>query len=292
MYNGKTMSRDALRVLSGKKLYDNETSAIGFITQLAEYSNQFYRINNPIHFKDGLAEKKLGESLKVLNTFGFKQHVPLILALIVKGYNYADIVKITEALKSRVIVNIFLASQRANSVEVLIAELTKDVFNKKISVDLAIRDLVEDVYSKDQLLSIISTREFKSSSDFIKLKYILSSIYDLDLGGELLTNKDNSTIWVEHILPQKPELDSLWNRKFGEDIERYKNNLGNITLLINVKNTSASNAEFQVKKSIYMESEYLENKNIAKQEDWTIEHINSRAIDLVNKVVNNWGYKK
>ncbi|MEJ6067176.1 DUF262 domain-containing HNH endonuclease family protein [Psychrobacter sp. 16-Bac2893] len=291
MYNGKTMSRDALRVLGEKNLYNNETSAIGFITQLSEYSYQFYRINNPMHFSESLVEKKLGECLKVLNTFSFKQHIPLILALIVKDYDYNDILEIAEALKSRVIVNIFLASQRANSVEVLIAELTKNIFNKKIPINSIIRELVKDIYSKDQLSSVISTREFKSSSDFIKLKYILSSLYDLDLGGEVLTNKDNSTIWVEHILPQTPELDSLWIKDFGDDMEKYINNLGNITLLIDTKNKKANNAEFQIKRYIYEQSEYLENKKIAKQEGWKIEDVNNRAVELVNKVIDHWGYK-
>ncbi|ALF59726.1 DUF262 domain-containing protein [Psychrobacter urativorans] len=291
MYNGKTMSRDALRVLGEKELYNNETSAIGFITQLGEYSYQFYRINNPMHFNKDASEKKLGESLKDLNVFSFKQHIPLILALVVKEYNYDDILKISEALKNRVIINIFLASQRANSVEALIAELTKKIFNEKLPVELVIKELVKETYNKDQLLSAINTREFKSSPDFIKLKYIFSNLYYLDLEGELLTNRDNYKIWLEHILPQNPELDSSWVEKFGDDIERYRNNLGNMTLLIDIKNKKASNAEFQVKKSIYVNSEYLENKIISKEEDWTIESINNRAFKLVNKIVDLWGNK-
>lgn len=289
MYDGKTMSRDALKVLGEKGLYSNETSAIGFITQLGEYSYQFYRINNPVHFSKNAIEKKLGECLKDLNTFGFKQHVPLVLALIVKEYDYNDILKVLEALRSRVIINIFLASQRANSVEMLIAELAKKVFNEKISADLLIKEIVKEIYDRDQLLNIISTREFKSSLDFVKLKYILSNLYDLDLEGELLTNKDNYKIWVEHILPQSPELDSLWVKDFNDDMERYTNNLGNMTLLIDLKNKKASNAEFQIKKSIYEKSEYLENKNISKKEYWTIDCINTRAAELVTKIIDTWG---
>ena len=292
MYNGKTMSRDALKVLGEKELYNNETSAIGFITQLGEYSYQFYRINNPMHFSKNTIEKKLGECLKDLDTFGFKQHIPLVLALIVKEYNYNDILKVSEALRSRVIINIFLASQRANSVEVLIADLAKKTFNEKIPADLLIKDIVKEIYDRDQLSNIISTREFKSSLDFVKLKYILSNLYDLDLEGELLTNKDNYKIWVEHILPQNPELDSSWVKNFNEDIEKYTNNLGNMTLLIDTKNKKASNADFEIKKYIYEKSEYVENKNIAKEGGWTIENINNRATKLVDKVIDRWGYKK
>ena len=64
---------------------------------------------------------------------------------------------------------------------------------------------------------------------------------------------DFQTASVEHVLPQRPALDSRWRQLFPtkEIHGRYVNRLGNLVLLSRGKNISAENYDFDLKKEKY-----------------------------------------
>ncbi|HKG77513.1 MAG TPA: HNH endonuclease family protein, partial [Beijerinckiaceae bacterium] len=64
------------------------------------------------------------------------------------------------------------------------------------------------------------------------------------------------TISVEHVLPQNPALGSQWLKDFPDPMlrERWVHRLGNLLLLTHIKNSQASNWDFDKKKTGYFGS--------------------------------------
>lgn len=131
----------------------------------------------------------------------------------------------------------------------------------------------------------------------------LKDILKEDICGEQFTKylllryeyqkQDNSTliseykhISIEHILPQKPKEDSEWKKLFTEqEIEEYKNKLGNLVLLNRRKNSSLSNLDFNEKKNKYFQgliSTFPSINYIMQKKQWTKEDIKERTEDMIS----------
>ncbi len=81
-------------------------------------------------------------------------------------------------------------------------------------------------------------------------KYILLRLDALLSDGS--ASYDYPTISVEHVLPQKPALNSEWTKAFPGDLQsRWVHRLGNLVLLSRQKNRDANNYDFARKKEIY-----------------------------------------
>ncbi len=137
------------------------------------------------------------------------------------------------------------------------------------------------------------------SVDIKKLKSILSEdIYGRPYTKYLLLRyeylkQDNSTliteykyISVEHILPQNPKENSKWKEWFTEEeIETYKNKIGNLVLLNRRKNSSLSNLDFDEKKERYFRGSLstFPSINIIMQKDkWQKEDIENRTQEMIS----------
>lgn len=105
--------------------------------------------------------------------------------------------------------------------------------------------------------------------------------------------QDNSTliteykyISVEHILPQNPDKNSKWREWFSEEeIEQYKNKIGNLVLLNRRKNSSLSNLDFDKKKEKYFKGSLstFPSINLIMQKDkWLKEDIENRTQEMVS----------
>ncbi len=100
---------------------------------------------------------------------------------------------------------------------------------------------------------------------------------------------DYQTASVEHVLPQRPALDSQWNQNFStkEIRDKYVNRLGNLVLLSRGKNMNAENYDFELKREKYFFDGkpatpfVLTNKlrDTKKYSNWTPEVIEQRQKD-------------
>ncbi|MBW1717210.1 MAG: DUF262 domain-containing protein [Deltaproteobacteria bacterium] len=103
------------------------------------------------------------------------------------------------------------------------------------------------------------------------------------------TLKSNKHVWLEHILPQKPEKDSDWMQIFPDENRRkeYTERIGNCTLLSEYLNIEAKNKPFIKKRDTYIKSQIILNTELANIEKWdanAIDERTKRLFDLAKQV--------
>lgn len=105
-----------------------------------------------------------------------------------------------------------------------------------------------------------------------RMRYILAKltqfIEENAWGNPKFTELDgymDSSVHVEHILPQQPEEDVLNDFDKSAEYHEYKIKLGNLTLLEKTINTSISNRGYAEKRPGYLQSSFLLTKSLAEK---------------------------
>jgi hypothetical protein len=105
---------------------------------------------------------------------------------------------------------------------------------------------------------------------------------------------DYATITVEHVLPQNPKAGSTWLTWFPDAVKRLEvvHSLGNLALLTRKKNASASNWEFDRKKTSYFSkggvSPFPITTQVLEHKDWTPQVVAARQKELCEKLETHW----
>lgn len=105
---------------------------------------------------------------------------------------------------------------------------------------------------------------------------------------------DYDLITVEHVLPQNPSEGSQWLTWFPDVLERVNvvHRLGNLALLTRKKNSSASNYEFDKKKTSYFSkggvSPFTITTQVLKEKEWNPAVLRQRQADLVDRLKVLW----
>ncbi|MHC5824247.1 MAG: DUF262 domain-containing protein, partial [Nostoc sp.] len=104
-----------------------------------------------------------------------------------------------------------------------------------------------------------------------------------------------SNITVEHVLPQNPISNSMWQNWFPtqEERDKYVNCIGNLVLLSSYKNSQAQNYDFDFKKQKYFTTKtgvanFALTTQVLMEHEWTPEVINKRQKQLINKLKEVW----
>ena len=102
---------------------------------------------------------------------------------------------------------------------------------------------------------------------------------------------------IEHIMPQNPNLSSVWRNDLGDDWERiqkdYLHTLGNLTLT--AYNSEMGDAPFMKKKTMkggFKESALRLNLDLLDLDKWDEEAIKARGEKLARKSLDIWTYPK
>lgn len=105
---------------------------------------------------------------------------------------------------------------------------------------------------------------------------------------------DYSVISIEHVLPQTPPKDSQWWKWFptSEVQDKYVHRLGNLLLLNQKKNSSASNLDFETKKVAYFAkggvSPFVVTTQVIGEKEWTQAVVGQRQTNTVAKLREVW----
>lgn len=117
---------------------------------------------------------------------------------------------------------------------------------------------------------------------------------DSELGDSMASYK-HSKVTVEHVMPQNPKADSQWKQWCPDDEVHAElvHCLGNLALLSRNKNSSASNYDFEKKKSEYFNpisghTAFVLTNQVLSQDEWTPEVIKQRQTLLVDKLAKTW----
>ena len=105
---------------------------------------------------------------------------------------------------------------------------------------------------------------------------------------------DHPIISIEHVLPQNPSLNSQWMQWFSDPDERreWTHKIANLVLLSRRKNSSASNYEFEYKKSKYFQvngtTNFVLTTQVVNQTEWTPTVLKHRQSSLIAALKAHW----
>ncbi|GAC1354869.1 MAG: DUF262 domain-containing protein [Ktedonobacteraceae bacterium] len=113
--------------------------------------------------------------------------------------------------------------------------------------------------------------------------------------SEKVASYDHQTVTIEHVLPQRPSLESEWVKAFPsrEIRQKYVNRLGNLVLLSQGKNMKAENFDFEDKKQKYFLSKdgispFALTTQVLSVREWKPTTIEQRQSQLITALKQLW----
>ena len=158
--------------------------------------------------------------------------------------------------------------------------------------DICVYYLVNDTRTK---------ASFMPDNDQVKSYLLTANAYTLQNIRWLLDKIENagnpikldlSALSIEHIMPQTPN--EYWNAIAKLTPEQYDicvNRLGNLTLAAIPDNSRMQNNDFNYKKAVLESTKHLRlNAPIYAKSSWTVEDIDTRTKELVDKILELFPY--
>lgn len=105
---------------------------------------------------------------------------------------------------------------------------------------------------------------------------------------------DHGVISIEHVLPQRPSLNSQWLEWFPDEElrEAWTHRLGNLVLLSKRKNSQAQNFDFERKKREYFQRQgvtsFALTTEVLNEKEWTLEIVEERQQRLMETLRRVW----
>ncbi|WP_162000228.1 HNH endonuclease family protein [Companilactobacillus halodurans] len=285
LFAGKTTSSKLLDNLYKDVDKDSASEMKELLRKLKIASEYFSEICNPSQMEhpDKNVLKKFRSLSDHISLFGMRQHRPIILAMLMKNFDLAEVNSVLDAVLKLTIKNFYFDERKANTIEKKFADLAKNVYNDDIAVNSIIEAISKLFIDDGELKKAILRKNIVQNR---KISYILRRTYNYGLKkGELEVSSENND--VEHIMPQNPKANSQWIKWFPEDDvrERYTYSIGNLTLWLDSDNRRVKNAEFSAKAISYKDSALPENKVIAKNSKWTESEIDERSNRMADAII-------
>ena len=258
-----------------------------FLVNLAKLSSPFHDLAFPeeIYY---FTDEDIKTSLRNLKTLKASTFYPIILAmlqspetLVKEEKSIATVLKTLEVFIFR---NFTIGGLTANSAEVKLAAIAKEIFDGSLATVDQIVDRIKEQTVKDEQFE----NDFKlwSGGPTSKetIRYIFRRIHKyFDRSNEI--NLDNSEVHIEHIMPEEAD---LWVGISEAEHAEYLWRLGNLCLLSGTFNREISNKVFSDKKQRYCDSKIEPNSTIADETDWTPESIVKRQENLAKTAISIW----
>lgn len=101
---------------------------------------------------------------------------------------------------------------------------------------------------------------------------------------------DRDTVTVEHILPRGFSTKSGWRTHFPsrDAVHLYSHRLGNLTFLAPACNQKADTLDWEAKRPILANSQFLLSRHAAARPDWTPNRILERTETLIGVLLKDW----
>lgn len=288
---GKSTKKNALDKIYTRYPKQDSAKMMQLLDLMLEASVNYLYLRNPAqltNFRDRKAYDKYRELIFNLNLFIKKQQHPLLLSAMMKNIPLSDINRLLSHLLNLGIRNLYFQENRANTIENLVADLAKKIYNEEMTLEDVLAELKRHAVKDVEVKESIKGKQVKRGQAEKNLKFILRETYNTtDLNKELEIRDSISEIHYEHILPKRPSKNSQWIKDFRVEEERevYTTKIGNATLLLDNINKNISNKDFEEKKIRYQESHIPENKLIAQKRKWTAREIDQRTTVLADKII-------
>ncbi|GEL78693.1 DUF262 domain-containing protein [Tenuibacillus multivorans] len=264
---------------------------IDFAQRLRNASNIYRQIRNQA-FKNKVFNRHLRNLVKIKS---FPSNI-FLLDLFQRNVHDKEKIQILKLIETFMLRR-HVCEYRTGELDTIFANLVH-VQNENISSNVK-EKLSKHLPSDNEFRDKFSNNSFNNNEG--RAKYVLEQIeYDLiNDQGEYTLNAGNE-LHLEHIIPQKITTKKS-KREFGDwesylgkhakDLHRdYVNRIGNLTLLAQSLNISASNNPFKAKVEEYKKSNIHITKNIAEYSEFKFDQVLERSKQLCEKVVELWKF--
>lgn len=291
-------SRYGLTREKNKELYKSiseakksPTDVRDFVKELNDDTKLYLAIFN---HKDNYWTEHTENSKKYVETLNYlelEQYRPLVLSILKRFNDKKEVEMSLKLIVTWVVRNLITGSLGGGALESEYAELAKKIFTSEIKTSSKFKDNLKNIPSdqafKDRLLTVSLSKE-KLSRYYLRA---IESQYKGNGTPECIVDSDPNIVDLEHILPKKPK-EGEWTNFTQEDVQEYKNRLGNLTVMSKKKNSDFKSDPFDKKKEVYKNSEIKITKEIEeKYPEWNKESINKRQKFLAEIAVKTWNLK-
>jgi len=255
-----------------------------FVEDLVNSADIYVNIINPT--LDYWGNYDIVKCLENINSLNYKAAYSVILVGKSK-LNDINLLKLIESCEKFLFKYTTIGGNSPSDVEKFFTALTKKLKEEGTEGLNEIWNMFERKQPTDDQFLIDFSNKIISKQKV--QRYILEKINDYLGTNETVVN-NSQAVHVEHIMPKQPS--NEWNELL-DDYEEAHNDfvdrIGNLTLLKNKLNQSASNKIFTEKKSrYYSASEFKITLNLLQYDEWTFQSIEDRQKQLAQMAVNVW----
>ncbi len=270
-----------------EKIARGESRSLAFLDNLEKLANTYVAITNPEHERwNNKYPDAIRQAIKTLNRLNIKPFQPILLAISEKF----DPKEANNAMKIMISlgVRLLIASRTTSGpIEQTLSNTANSIYSNKVKDSKAMRKMLESIIPIDD--------DFKHAFENLTVskaylaRYYLRSI-EMAAKGEpypwFIPNDDKETITLEHVLPEEPGTN--WPAFTPDEVDAYYRRLGNLVLLKAKSNSDLKSINFEIKKNVYKDSDYILTSKIADVSDWTKEEIIKRQKDLAQHALKAW----
>ena len=233
---------------------------------------------------------------KILTKAGFKQHIPILLALghrnNVSNKDYERFFYFFEILFARMLL---IGRKRASTIEPYAAKWAKQALDQSNSPDDLLEMWLDDAEKKiddTEDNTLISSLKMSTIENEGKLKLILSC-YENQISPGSFDKKIFSDSTVKGILPSvnsPNDWEQAWSRFSVDDYaNKLHNQIGNYVILESDPKHDI-NVDWEVKKELFGNSIFSSTLRISENDSWTRATIKQNSGNIASKVIQGWRY--
>jgi len=280
-----TTERELYREI--RKYINNEENCEKLVNELSAAASVYSALHSPKNADECFKSKKIIACVTGLKDMKATLYYPIVLSLMHEKYSEDDIESILQMIELLVFRNVVVSDLGANKFERDFAKIALDITEKKNGKipadDVMVRlknQIIDDAKFESALLEYSGSNASKNV-----IRYILRKI-NKDHMSDAEPISDNAELHIEHIMPVKITRHH-WNIDTNIH-ETYLWRLGNLTLLLDKLNATASAKSFAEKKTRYEKSNMWTTNELCKYDKWTEKQINERQRILAQEILRLW----
>jgi hypothetical protein len=270
-----------------KQKYSDEVGVIDLLEELDKEAEAYAALYDSGHaYWSNVSDPyrtQIQELLDELDAFGITQCYPALLAVLMNVSAPKRMAQLFRIIGSVAVRFSFTASGRGSgSVEKAYSQAAMNIrvgkiTTKDVGLSLDVINPPDDEFRSQ-------CQQFSTKKKLLA-RHILARIAAAAQPGlGELSNPRKHTL--EHILPKSPN--KGWGDKFNREPEEFIHRLANMLLLEAPLNKKAERSDFESKKSTYLESEIIGNRQVGKMSDWDIDELQKRAQGQAKVMVGIW----
>ncbi len=268
----------------------SQTKAVDFASELVEASRLYSAARTPGHefWRDFPSPTR--DNLETLQLLDVSQSRPLLLAAM-QQWQQGEVARTLKLLVAWSVRLIVVGGVGSGTTEAAFSNAAVKIRDGSTKDSKALAREMSSVVPDDS--------DFESQFAVTRkrarvARYLLHALERKKSGKdspELISNKDETQVNLEHVLPRDADLKKEWKNFSEEDRDAYLGRLGNLALLDADENGALNARGFESKAKIFRKSKlkltaHLGNKS--KYKDWDPKAIENRQRELAGLAVETW----